>query len=267
MSYFTAVIAGDGRAWRARDVDVEDADSLDDLAETLRGVANGEHPVLAVIEHEDEWFALVRVDGDEDARVFVSDFPASSRGPYAELLSAAADVETADGLVAPGDGETAAPEPDAASEPDVAPDPDAAPAPDVDPGPADEPAAAGAPSPAPVPAAARARASRGFEDDEADVVVAEADPRDDEADGGVAELDSLLDEADDDGVVPDVGDLDEPDPLPPPAWAGDPSLLDDLGIDRRRLCTLTEDNTDDPASVLGEIGEQVGFADLLEALR
>lgn len=219
-------------------MDVEDAGSLGDLAETLRGVANGEHPVLAVIEHEDEWFALVRVDGDEDPRVFVSDFPASSRGPYAELLSAAADVETADGATGPSDDE--APEPDAA--------PEQAPADDV-------PAARGV-----------ANDTDGV-DDADDVVVTEEAPPEDELAGGVAELDSLLDEADDDGVVPDVGDLDEPDPLPPPAWAGDPALLDDLGIDRRRLCTLTEDNTDDPAAVLGEIGDRVGFADLLEALR
>ena len=237
VSYFTAVIAGDGRAWRARDVDVEDADSLADLAETLRGVSHGEHPVLAVIEHEDEWFALVRVDGDEDPRVFVSDFPASSRGPYAELLSAAADVETADGLPAP--------DPSAAD--DASDD-----TPPVRTAPVSPPVREPRPRP---------------RDDEPDLHVEDAEPDDEVVEGGVAELDSLLDDADADGVVPDVGDLDEPDPMPPPAWAGDPALLDDLGIDRRRLCTLTEDNTDDPAAVLGEIGEQVGFAELLEALR
>ena len=103
VSYFTAVIAADGRAWRARDVDVEDAGSLDDLAETLRAVAHSEKPVLAVIEHEDEWFALVRVDGDEDARVFVSDLAAAARGPYAEILSSAGEVDT--GVVVDDDGE------------------------------------------------------------------------------------------------------------------------------------------------------------------
>lgn len=209
-------------------MDVEDAGSLGDLAETLRGVAHGEHPVLAVIEHEDEWFALVRVDGEEDPRVFVSDLPAASRGPFAELLSSAAEVETADR--APG----ASPARDDGS----------------------------AARDSHVPADAVPEAVRPVQeaDDEVELV-----PQDEE--GGVAELDVLMDEADGDGVVPDVGDLDEPDPLPPPVWAGDPALLDDLGIDRRRLCALTEDNTDDPAAVLSEIGERAGFADLLEALR
>src|SRR5680860_204337 len=210
VSYFTAVIAGDGRSWRARDVDVEDAGSLEDLAETLRAVAHSEKPVLAVIEHEDEWFALVRVDGDEDARVFVSDLAAASRGPYAEILSPAGEVDT--GVVV-DEEELPAGEP-----------------------PADDPAPPST--------------------------------------GGVGDLDSLLDEADDDGdlpddvpdgeipagagddEVPDVGDLDQPDPPPPPPWAGDAALLDDLGIDKARLCALSEDNTDDPAAALAEIGEQ-----------
>ena len=95
MSYFTAVIASDGRQWRPRDVDVEDATSLDDLADTLRNVGHGDRPVLALLEHEDEWFALVRVDGDDDPRVFVSDMPAASRGAFAELLAPAAELEVA----------------------------------------------------------------------------------------------------------------------------------------------------------------------------
>ena len=227
VSYFTAVIAGDGRSWRARDVDVEDAGSLGDLAETLRAVAHPEHPVLAVIEHEDEWFALVRVDGDEDARVFVSDFAAASRGPYAEILAPAGDVDTGT------DADDEAPAP-----PDAAPDPEGG-VDELD-GLLDAADPDGA-----LPTA-------GIPDDEIP---------DDEIPDGAIDVGDLDDE------IPDVGDLDEPDPVPPPAWAGDAALLDDLGIDKRRLCELSEDNTDDPAAALGEIGEQVGFADLLEALR
>ena len=43
--------------------------------------------MLAVVEHEEEWFALIRVDGDDDPRVFVSDFEASQRGHYAAVLA------------------------------------------------------------------------------------------------------------------------------------------------------------------------------------
>ena len=95
MAYFTAVIARSGRAWKTRDVEVDDAKTLDQLADALRAAAVDDQPVLAVIEHEDEWFALVRVDGDEELRLFVSDLAASTHGHYAELLAPAADVDTA----------------------------------------------------------------------------------------------------------------------------------------------------------------------------
>jgi len=96
VAYFTAVMAKAGTAWRARDVEVDESTTLDDLAEHLRAVAIDDGPVLAVVEHEDEWFALVRVDGDDDPRVFVSDLFAASRSAYAELLAPAADVDTED---------------------------------------------------------------------------------------------------------------------------------------------------------------------------
>ncbi len=44
--------------------------------------------MLAVVEHEELWFALIRVDGDDDPRAFVSDFEASQTGHYATLLVA-----------------------------------------------------------------------------------------------------------------------------------------------------------------------------------
>ncbi len=93
MSFFTAVLAHDGASWRAKDVDVEDCSSLDDLAEMMREVAHGTNPVLTIIEREDGWFALARVEGDEPATVFVSDLPAALEGHYGEVLSAAADLD------------------------------------------------------------------------------------------------------------------------------------------------------------------------------
>ena len=51
------------------------------------------------------------------------------------------------------------------------------------------------------------------------------------------------------------------------AWAGDPEILEDLGVSARVLRKITEDSGDDPGRVLAELGETVGFAELLEALR
>jgi putative tRNA adenosine deaminase-associated protein len=105
VAYFTAVIARSGDTWKARDVEVDDAGSLDELADALRQTAIDDQPVIAVIEHEDEWFALVRVDGDDEPRLFVSDLGASTKGHYAGLLAGAADVDVdADADVA-GDDE------------------------------------------------------------------------------------------------------------------------------------------------------------------
>jgi len=116
VAYFTAVMAKAGTAWRARDVEVDESTTLDELAESLRSVAVDEGPVLAVVEHEDEWFALVRVDGDEDPRVFVSDLFAASRSAYAELLAPAADVDTEDDEDEPASSSTKGDEDDEAQD-------------------------------------------------------------------------------------------------------------------------------------------------------
>ena len=168
MAYFTAVLARSGSAWRARDVDLDDSGDLEALGDVLRSVAVGDEPVVALIEHEDEWFALFRVDGDDDPRLFVSDFPAASLSSHAELLAPAGEAR---------------PEPP---------------------------------------------------------------------------------------VVPPVElDDDEAAPKPPaaPVWAGDAELLDDLGVSGDALTKLVEEHVEDPAGAIADVAEQVGFADLLEALR
>jgi putative tRNA adenosine deaminase-associated protein len=173
VAYFTAVIARSGATWRARDVEVDDAATLEELADALRSVSVGDQPVLAVIEHEDEWFAVVRVDGDDEPRLFVSDLAAAGTSPYGPLLAPAADVDTAEDL-------------------DVA------------------------------------------EDEEG---------KDDEDD-------------DSENANPKIA-----------AWAGESDLLEDLGVTGRTLRKLVEENGEDPGTVLGEVGETVGFVELLDTLR
>ncbi|HEY6796108.1 MAG TPA: tRNA adenosine deaminase-associated protein [Kineosporiaceae bacterium] len=171
MAYFTAVIARSGTSWKARDVEVDDVSSLEELADALRSASQDDQPVLAVIEHEDEWFALIRVDGDDEPRIFVSDLATTVQGHYAGLLASAADVEVVDEVV------------------------------------------------------------------------------------------------DDDAGEDESGDDDEQEEPVVAAWAGDPEILDDLGVSARALRKLTEERGDDPGAVLAEIGETVGFSDLLDALR
>jgi len=94
VSYFTAVLARDGDKWFARNVDLEALESLDDLADALRVHELGEaEPVLAFIEREDAWWAVVRVDGDEDPRIFVSDAAGTAASTFSTLLDVEADED------------------------------------------------------------------------------------------------------------------------------------------------------------------------------
>lgn len=200
VSYISAAFVNHGAEWRPGNVDPdEQAESLEELAEELRAVAIGGQPVLAVFESEDEWFALVRVDGDEDPRVFVSDDDAVRHS----VLSGVLTDEEGEDLRYGGHyrGQTATEEDDLSS--GDASDP--AEQPDVD-------------------ATALADGDAGEDDEES------------EDSGGSS------------------------------AWGGDPSILSDLGVGEAELVRLVAENPDDPATVLDEIGEKVGFADLLETL-
>ena len=86
MSYFTAVLLRDGDKWFSRDVDLDDVADLGDLADRLRLIEAGDEPVLVMIEREDAWWAVVRVDGEEDPRVFVSDVTATETSTYGRFL-------------------------------------------------------------------------------------------------------------------------------------------------------------------------------------
>jgi putative tRNA adenosine deaminase-associated protein len=92
VPYFTAVLARDGDKWFPRNIDLETLETLDELADALRAHEVGEsEPVLAFIEREDSWWAVVRVDGDDDPRVFVSDVVGAAASAYSELLDVEAD--------------------------------------------------------------------------------------------------------------------------------------------------------------------------------
>ncbi|KQX61692.1 tRNA adenosine deaminase-associated protein [Angustibacter sp. Root456] len=204
MSYFSAVICRNGSGWRALDVDLEDLESLDEVGDHLRAVAKG-GPVLAVLEREDEWFALIRVDDDNEPRVFVSDLDATQRSHYAEMLAPVGDVEL------------------------------------------EEYADLRNPS-------ASTSTPSDLGDDTADDPV-DVEEHDD------TEPDPLLSGADDDLAAAAI------DPELPPAWAGDPGLLEDVGVDATELVDLVLAAPSDPGSVVADLGERCGFDELIEALR
>ena len=90
MAYFAALLARYADEWQARDVDLDEVDDGIGLVEFIREACEDEDPDTAVVllEREDSWFAVVRLDLDEDPRVFASDLAGVSRSGYAELLTA-----------------------------------------------------------------------------------------------------------------------------------------------------------------------------------
>ncbi|WP_336922012.1 tRNA adenosine deaminase-associated protein [Aquipuribacter sp. SD81] len=190
MSYFTALLVPSGRSWGSRDADLMEVDSLDELVDTVRDQVDGGTGIV-VLEREDEWFALVRVDGDDDARVFVSDLPAARSSRFSGVFA----------------------------DPDVWSDAGSLRAAGLVPGGATDGFDSG----------------YGYHDDEEDSSASESE--------------------EDAPAVTEV------------PWAGDLSLLEDMGVGGETLKTVVEDDADDPARALTELGERVGFLDLLETLR
>ncbi len=84
--YFTALLARTENGWEASDRELDDVETLDELAELAREAGSDEEPVLVCIEQEGAWFGIVRVDGEDDPRVFVSDAARAVRSAYGEIL-------------------------------------------------------------------------------------------------------------------------------------------------------------------------------------
>lgn len=86
MAYFAAMLTRSAEGWEASDIDLDDVADLDGLADLMRSAATEDQVSLLFMEQEDMWFGMVRVDGEEDARVFVSDAQAAVRSAYGEIL-------------------------------------------------------------------------------------------------------------------------------------------------------------------------------------
>ena len=85
MSYFAAVLARSDDAWRAVEVDLDECESLDDLVDLARDVSGDVR--LLVVEQDDEYAVLARIDDGDDVRVFLSDGHAADAYPIAALVA------------------------------------------------------------------------------------------------------------------------------------------------------------------------------------
>jgi putative tRNA adenosine deaminase-associated protein len=112
VAYFAALLARSDEGWDASDVDLDDVADIDSLADVLRSSAYDDEPVLLFLEQEDMWFAVVRVDGEDDPRVFVSDAAAVARSAYGDVLlnRLTEDLDELAGLADDYEGEVGADE-------------------------------------------------------------------------------------------------------------------------------------------------------------
>ncbi|MFD8207283.1 hypothetical protein ACFV2S_12910 [Streptomyces sp. NPDC059695] len=84
--YFAALLARTEDGWEASDTELDDVETLSDLAELARE-ASDDDTVIVFIEQEDAWFGIVRIEGEEDPRIYVSDGAAAARSSYGEMLT------------------------------------------------------------------------------------------------------------------------------------------------------------------------------------
>ncbi|MBD0676832.1 tRNA adenosine deaminase-associated protein [Kitasatospora sp. NPDC091335] len=87
VAYFAAVLARSEDGWDVSETELDDVETLADLTDLARDSAQDDDSVLIFIEQEDAWFAIVRVDGEEDPRIFVSDGAAAARSSYGSVLT------------------------------------------------------------------------------------------------------------------------------------------------------------------------------------
>ncbi|MBV9593841.1 MAG: tRNA adenosine deaminase-associated protein [Actinobacteria bacterium] len=85
MSYFAAVLAAENGRWSATEVSLDDCESVEDIADVVRD-QDGEIRLL-VVEQDDEYVLLARVDGDDEARIFLSDGHAADAYPLAAIAA------------------------------------------------------------------------------------------------------------------------------------------------------------------------------------
>jgi putative tRNA adenosine deaminase-associated protein len=97
VPYFATAITQSAAGWTGREVDMDEIEDLDSLVELLRDHADG-GTALFFLEEDDEYLAIVRVDGDGDPRTFISDDRAVATSARAALIMEdVAAPEEADG--------------------------------------------------------------------------------------------------------------------------------------------------------------------------
>ena len=98
MPSFAAALARTDLGWTGVELDLTQVEDLDALSDLLRDLtADGPGPALLLLEENDEYVAVVRVDGSagslQEPRVFLSDRRAIQGSAVAAMLWEQADLD------------------------------------------------------------------------------------------------------------------------------------------------------------------------------
>lgn len=106
MTYAAAALARVDAAWFGDELELNEVEDLDGVVELLREVVGDDaKTALLFVEEDDEWFAVLRVDADNEPRVFVSDARVIASSDTAALFGEAAVEISVDDDDADDDGE------------------------------------------------------------------------------------------------------------------------------------------------------------------
>lgn len=86
MPYFAAALARTDEGWTGKEFELDGIEDLESLTEALRDMHDESSLALLLLEQDDEWMGVVRVELDEDPRVFLSDRRAVQTSDIAALL-------------------------------------------------------------------------------------------------------------------------------------------------------------------------------------
>jgi len=106
VTYFAAGVARGPAGWTAAEVDLSGVTDIEEVVERLREVDPEADLSLLFVEADDSYLAIVRVDEDDDPRVFGSDSAFADESRLGAVLLA--DVETPATTVGPGSADAAA---------------------------------------------------------------------------------------------------------------------------------------------------------------
>jgi putative tRNA adenosine deaminase-associated protein len=100
VSYIATALARDAKGWAGDEILLDDIEDLDAMVERVRDVAGEDADVvLLAVEEDDEWVGVLRLDADDEPRVFLSDVRMLETSDLAGVLGeAAVDREPVDEL-------------------------------------------------------------------------------------------------------------------------------------------------------------------------